>query len=190
MNRSDDSDDAIVRLAREAGGDGMAAAFARGLATSPLMPGGARSSRLLARAKAAIGAAPPSVASLVVRAIGGIIEVLAGEHRLGEVVAPLPVRGETRGGVLVRQPLGNREIVAHVDVRDGRFMVMLDLGRDAPARGTRVTLRRGDREVASEILRQGRVLLPEMGEGAWRIEVRDSGGWLGELDLLLTRHAA
>lgn len=188
MTREEESEQLARRL-RDVAGDGVEAALARALAATPEMPGGAHGARLVARAKAAIGAAPPSVVTLIIRAIGESIEVLAGEVRWGEV-APTPVRGETRGGVLVRHPLGRLELSAHVDVRGDKFLVMLDLGREAPGRGTRITLRRGDREVASEMLRQGRVLLPEMGEGQWRVEVRDSGGWLGELDLVLTRRAA
>jgi hypothetical protein len=67
---------------------------------------------------------------------------------------------------------------------------MLDLGLDAATRETRVALFRGSREVLSEGLRRGRVLLPELAPGRWRIEVRDRGGWVGALDLVLSNRAA
>lgn len=157
-------------------------------------PGGARGARLLARAKAAIGASTPSLATLVVRIVDGLLELVGGEGRLGEVVSPVAVRGAASGGLLVRHRLGDREVATHVDLRgEDRFAVMLDLGSDAAARGTRVSLLsldRGGREVASETLRQGRVLLPVLGRGAWRVELQDSGGWVGELDLVLGERAA
>lgn len=154
-------------------------------------PRGARGSRLMARAKAAIGVRAPALATLVVRALGDVVEVLAGDRRLGEVVTPVPVRGEGRGGVLVRHRLGRCDLATHVDVRRGdRFVVMLDLGAEAARRQTRIALFKGPREVLSEGLRQGRVLLPELAPGVWHVEVRDREGWVGGLDLVLSNRAA
>jgi len=94
----------------------------------------------------------------------------------------------------VRHRLGDREVATHVDARGpARFAVLLDFGSDAATRGTRVSLRsmaRGGREILSETLRQGRFLLPELGVGDWRVEIRDAAGWVGELDLVLGERAA
>ncbi len=190
-----DDDERLARLLKEAGGRDATALLAEALEAEASWPGGGQGARLMARAKAAIGCGPPSLARLVVRAIGEVIEVLAGDARPGEVLPPLPVRGEARGGVLIRQRLGHRDLVTHIDVREReRFAVILDLGGDAAARRTRVALFRAgpgdEREVMSEVLRQGRVLLPELAAGHWRIEVRDREGWVGALDLSLDNRAA
>lgn len=176
-------------LLRERHGGGSGAVLAEALLAADAFPDGMPGRRLLARAKAAIGAEPMSLATLVVRAIGEVIEVLTGEA--GKLVQALPVRGSGPGGVLVRQRLGEREIATHIDVRaDDRFVVMLDLGGDASERQTRVSLFKDEREVASEVLRQGRVLLPELSSGRWYVEVRETDGWVGGLDLVLTTRAA
>ena len=104
-----------------------------------------------------------------------MIQALAGDDR--QLVATAPVRGQSTGSVLVRQQLGDREFATHVDAREAdRFLVMLDFGVDATARGTRVSLFKDEREVSSEYLRQGRVLLPELSAGRWYLEVRDPDG--------------
>jgi len=181
----------LVRLIREWAGPTAAASLAEALAADEPFPEGMRGRRLLARAKAAIGAEPPSLATLVVRAIGEVIEVLAGDTGVGQVIAPVAVRGDLNRGVLFMQQLGERSIAAHIDAREGdRFVMMLDFGVDAAARGTRVTLFKDEREVASDALRQGRVLLPELTAGRWHVEVRDSDGWVGALDLQLMSRAA
>ncbi|MBL8783376.1 MAG: hypothetical protein JNJ59_00635 [Deltaproteobacteria bacterium] len=191
---SNREDELEVRLSRLGGSTGVEAALVAALEADAPFPEGARGARLLARAKAAIGAAPPSLATLIVRVIDGVLELVGGDGRLGEVVSPVAVRGGASGGVLVRHRLGDREVATHVDARsEGRFAVLLDFGSDAAARNTRVSLfsvDKGGREVASEVLRQGRVLLPELGVGAWRVEIEDSGGWVGELDLVLGERAA
>src|SRR5690349_15147761 len=115
-----DDDERLGHLVRESAGDGAAATLARALAAEAALPEGARGARLVARAKAAIGAQAPTFATLLIRAIGEVIEVLAGDARLGEV-APVPVRGDAKGGVLVRSRLGEREIATHVDARGDRF---------------------------------------------------------------------
>lgn len=172
---------------RHSGGDGAVLADAL-IAVEPF-PTGAPGRKLLARAKAAIGAEPMAISTLIVRAIGEVIELLTEGGR--QVVATVPVRGQSAGGVLVRQRLGDREFATHVDAREGdRFVVMLDFGVDATARGTRVSLFKDEREVTSEALRQGRVLLPELSAGRWYLEVRDPDGWVGGLDLVLATRAA
>lgn len=184
----------LGRLLRERAGSGAAAMLAEALMAAETFPEGARGRRLVARAKAAIGAESTSLVTLVVRAIGEVIEILTGDHGGGlepRVGAPVALRGDARGGVLVRQRIGDREIAAHVDAREGdRFVVMLDFGLDAAARGTRVALFKDEREVSSEALRQGRVLLPELGAGRWRVQVVDAEGWVGALDLVFVGRAA
>jgi hypothetical protein len=62
----------------------------------------------------------------------------------------------------------------------------MDLGADAAQALTRVTVLRGEREVASEAARQGRVMLPELAAGRWRVRISDREGWVGDLDLTLS----
>ena len=154
-------------------------------------PAGIAGQRLLARAKAAIGCAPPSLVSLVATDRRGAMALMAAHGRLGEVMAPRVLRGEADGGVLVSHPLGERELkTAIVPAGDGRFRVVVDLGHDAAARRVRVTVLRGDREVSSENARQGRVMLPTLSAGKWRLRITESAGWLGDLDLELVSEAA
>lgn len=164
---------------------------AGGIGSSTNFPGGIAGQRLLARAKAAIGCAPPSLVSLVATDRGGAMALMAAHGRLGEVMAPRVLRGEADGGVLVSHPLGERELkTAIVPAGDGRFRVVVDLGHDAAARRVRVTVLRGDREVSSENARQGRVMLPTLSAGRWRLRITESAGWLGDLDLELVSEAA
>lgn len=149
-------------------------------------PGGIPGERLLARAKAALGCAPPSLATLTATARGAMITLSGGAGRLGEVLAPRLLRGEGDGGVLLGHSLGGRELkTAIAPTGDGRFRVVLDLGHDAAERRARVTVLKGDREHASEAARRGRVLLPTLSAGHWRLRVTDGGGWIGDLDLEL-----
>lgn len=151
-------------------------------------PAGVPGLRLMARAKAAIGCARPSLVSLVAIEKGGTMELAAAHGRLGEVVAPRVVRGDADGGVLVCHPLGEREVkTAIVPTRDGRFRVVVDLGLDAAQRRVCVTVLRDEREVSSENARTGRVLLPTMAPGHWRLRLTEAETWVGDLDLEL-RH--
>lgn len=156
-----------------------------------VFPGGVPGERLLARAKAALGCAPPSLASLVATARGAVITLSGGAGRLGEVLAPRLLRGEGDGGVLVMHSLGGRDLkTAIAPTGDGRFRIVLDLGLDAAERRARVTVLKGDREHASEAARRGRVLLPTLAAGRWRLRLSDSRGWVGDLDLELVAEAS
>jgi hypothetical protein len=158
--------------------------------TTPAWPGGIEGQRLLARAKAALGCVRPSLVSLIAEERAGRVTLSPGHGRLGEVVAPTVARGEGESGVLVSHPLGEREVkTAIVPSGDGRFRVVLDLGHDAARRKTRVTMLHGGREVASENPRQGRVLLPMMAAGRWRLRITEAESWVGDLDLELISEA-
>lgn len=153
-------------------------------------PGGIAGERLLARAKAALGLAPPSLASLVATARGAAISLSGGAGRLGEVLAPRLLRGDGEGGVLLGHSLGGRELkTAIAPTGDGRFRVVLDLGSDAAERRARVTVLKDDREHASESARRGRVLLPTLSPGRWRLRITEGRGWVGDLDLDLVVEA-
>ncbi|MFO0751244.1 MAG: hypothetical protein U1F43_37085 [Myxococcota bacterium] len=109
----------------------------------------------MAEARAAIagiGAAKAPSVVLRIRALGERIEAFFGG---GELVEAALVRGDAPGGVLVRHAFGVGTASTHVDLAGGRFVVMVDLGADAPARGTAVVLARDERELASESLRKG-----------------------------------
>lgn len=149
-------------------------------------PRGHGAERLVARAKAALGCEAPSLASLAVTVLGGRLRVAPADGRAGEVVEPRVLRGGDDGGVLVSHRLGRREVATSIH-RSGaeRFSVLMDLGSDAAQALTRVTVLRGDREVASEAARQGRVMLPELTAGRWRVRISDRVGWVGDLDLTL-----
>lgn len=152
----------------------------------PRFPDGHGAERLIARARAAIGCERPRLASLeVVAAANGLVPSSSGQ-RAGEVMSPLVLRGGADGGCLVRHELGGREVATAVHrSAHGRFAVVLDLGVDADRRGVRVTLERHGRELSSELARQGRVALPEVSEGRFRIRLEDRGGWIGDIDLAL-----
>ncbi len=156
-------------------------------------PEGIRGERMRARARAAMGlnGGGRQLVELVLRAFGTRLEALVGTPGLSALATPVAVRGEADGGMLVRTTLGERDIATYVDARpDGRFMILLDLGEDAAARRMRVTVSRGDREISSEVARLGRMRLPEMAVGMYRVRVEDVGGWVGDLDLRLERPAA
>lgn len=173
-----DKDEGLGRLR-----DAMAAEGAQ-------WPAGVPGERLLARAKAALGCAPPCLASWVATARGAVITLSGGAGRLGEVVAPRPVRGDGDGGVLLGHSLGGRDLkTAIAPTGDGRFQVVLDLGSDAAERRMRVTVMRDEREHASEAARRGRVLLPTLSPGRWRLRITEGRGWLGDLDLELVTEA-
>jgi hypothetical protein len=67
-------------------------------------------------------------------------------------------------------------------------VVTVDLWGDA--QGTRVTLFHGARELASEVARSGRVLLPELASGRYRVVLDDGAETVGELDLAFEGAAA
>ncbi len=149
-------------------------------------PAGHGAARLLARAKAALGCEAPSLASLAVTVADGRLGVERADGRVGEVMKPL-LRGGDDGGVLVSHRLGRRDVSTSIHrAADGRFSVLMDLGVDAAHALTRVTVLRGEREVASEAARQGRVMLPELSSGRWRVRISDREGWVGDLDLTLS----
>lgn len=178
----------LQRLLREARGRTATATLAAALADDEGgLPAGARGARLMARARAAAGL-DGHRASIVVRAIDQVIEVLSGGLSL-----PARVRGEARAGVLVRERLGDHEVAAHIDLIEECFLVTLDLGVDAAARGVRValfTMARDGREVASDAVTQGRLRLPEMASGQWQVRLQDAAGWSATLDLDLAHRAA
>lgn len=139
-----------TRVARAIGrGDARCCIDGRGA----LVPDGRRAERLMARARLAAEVESRPRASLVVRVIGRLIEVLG-----GAVSTAALVRGEVaQDGVLVREVLGGYPIGAHVEVPVARrFMVTLgsrrrgrrawrsgDVVGDGP-RGARDGLRGGD----------------------------------------------
>ena len=156
-------------------------------------PDGVRGERLMARARTSMGLSGGGrqLVELVLRAIGTRLEALVGTPGMSALVTPVAIRGDADGGMLVRAKLGERDIATYADARpDGRFMILLDLGEDAAERRMRVTVSRGDREISSEMARLGRMRLPEMTVGTYRVRVEDMAGWVGDLDLRLERPAA
>jgi len=149
-------------------------------------PNGIAAARLIARAKAAIGVETPRLATLAVTLLGERLVVANPEGRPGEVIRPQALRGDGEGGVLVSHQLGRRAVATSVHRGgSGRFAVVMDLGADAARLMTRVAVLSGDREVSSEMARQGRLLLPELKAGRWRVRISDRLGWVGDLDLSL-----
>lgn len=185
----DDDLDRLAHLVRESRARSAVATLAAALtAEVRSFPTGQRAERLMARARLAAEVESRPRVSLVVRVIGQLIEVLG-----GAVSTAALVRGGTQDGVLVREVLGGYPIGAHIEVVERRFMVTLDLGAEAAARGVRVTLlamAREGREMASEAATQGRVRLPEMVPGQWQVQLQDAAGWCATLDLDLVHHAA
>ena len=176
MNDEIDEIDEIERLLQELRESGEST-----------FPTGHGAARLLARAKAALGCEAPSLASLAVIVAGGRLRLERSDGRVGEVMRPQTLRGGDDGGVLVSHRLGRREVSTSIHrAGDGRFSVLMDLGVDAAHALTRVTVLRGEREVASEAARQGRVMLPELAAGRWRVRISDRDGWVGDLDLTLS----
>lgn len=172
------------------------AAIAAALATAPTdVPplSAARELALRRRARAIYRPEQRGVLRLTLRAIGRAIEVL---DLVGESLTPVPVRSAAPGedGVLVRHRFGRHEVTAHVSCpSDARFVIMLDVWGD-PSRAAqgavRLSLFRGERELASEIPRRGRALFPAIGAGHYRVVLSDEGGYVGELDLTLAREEA
>lgn len=201
MGAHEDEDETMAALlrARAAVSPADAAAIAALRAEAPWPTQLGR--RLEAEAMLAIAARRWRLADAVlrIRAVGRRIEAFFGpsdvgrmrvaEAGPGELVQAADVRGDAPGGVLVRHALGLGEAATHVDVAGDRFVVMVDLGPDAPGRGVRVSLLRDGRELASEALRKGRWLLPTLPAGAYRLSTRDRDGVVAELDLVLERSA-
>jgi len=164
--------------------DAMVAALS---AEAQWSPGTA--ARLVAHAHAALRARVCAVHSVAlrVRALGDRIEAFFGRVGEGQLVQAAQARGDAPGGVLVRHAFGAGEASTHVDLAGERFVVMIDLGADAPARRTRVALVRDGRELASENLRKGRWLLPTLSAGAYHLRATDESGAAADLDLVLER---
>jgi|GEM_PF-2457563 len=162
--------------------------LARGFAGEHPFPEGARGERLVARAREIFQPKRPGVLKLVLRQLRGALEVV---EAVGDLLEPVPARGERGEGVLVRHRFGDREVTAHVSSSESpRFVVTLDLwGEPTPSR-TRVSLFRDGRELASELPRTGRVMLPELPAGSYRVVLTEAGEYVGELDLTFASAAA
>ncbi|PKN58392.1 MAG: hypothetical protein CVU56_05880 [Deltaproteobacteria bacterium HGW-Deltaproteobacteria-14] len=167
---------------------GVGRLLASGYGAEASFPTGPRGERLLARARAIFLPERPGVLKLVLRHLRGALEVI---EAVGDLLEPAPARGDGNDGVLVRHRFGDREVTAHVSASEApRFVVTLDIwGARAPS-ATRVSLFRGDRELASELPRTGRVMLPELPPGQYRVVLSDAGEYVGELDLTFTSAAA
>ncbi|TNF29893.1 MAG: hypothetical protein EP329_14700 [Deltaproteobacteria bacterium] len=162
--------------------------LAHGFGGREAFPSGARGDALLTRARAIYQPQRPGVLRLVLRQIRGALEVV---EALGDLLEPVPARGDDHEGVLVRQRFGDREVTAHVSASEApRFVVTLDLWGEPATSRTRVSLFRGDRELVSEHPRSGRVMLPEVPPGDYRVVLTDGGEYVGELDLTFTSAAA
>ncbi len=178
----------VERLLREVRRRSATATLAAALRVDESeFPTGARGARLMERAREAAGLTRVARATVVVRVIGQVIEALT-----GGLSPAVQVRGGSQEGVLIRQQLGEHEVTTHLDVDDG-FVVTLDLGVDAAARGVRVTLfamAAQEREVASDAVTQGRLRLPRLAAGLWQVRLRDAAGWSALLDLDLAYREA
>ena len=142
-----------------------------------------RADALEHRARALFDDVRPGVLRMVVRAIGKTIEVL---DLVGEVLEPVPVRSAAKEGLLVRHRFGDHDVTAHVScTRPARFGILLDIWADPVPDTVRFSLFRGERELASEIPRKGRVLFPSVDPGFYRVVVSDHEGYVGELELTL-----
>lgn len=162
--------------------------LASGLGAETAFPTGPRGERLRARARAIFEPERPGVLKLVLRHLRGALEVI---EAVGDLLEAAPARGDRNEGVLVRHRFGDREVTAHVSATESpRFVVTLDLWGDPAPSVTRVSLFRGDRELASELPRTGRVMLPELPPGQYRVVLSDAGEYVGELDLTFTSAAA
>ena len=128
---------------------------------------------------------------LKIVALGARLEAMfqGGDVAAGQVLTPAQVRGDAPGGLLVAHKIGSRAVSTHVDIDGDRFVVMMDLGREAAERGTRVSLLRDGRELASEVPMKGRWLLPRLAPGAYSVRVPEADGSVAELDLVLERSA-
>jgi hypothetical protein len=78
--------------------------------------------------------------ALRVRAMGARIEAFFGRAGEAQLVQAAQARGDAPGGVLVRHAFGAGEASTHVDLAGDRFVVMIDLGADAPAKKTKVAV--------------------------------------------------
>lgn len=150
-------------------------------------PRGVRGARLLTRARQ-LGAPAVPIAALVVRRLARALEVA---HWTGTRPEPVAIRGALDGGVLVRERLGSHEVVAHVaETTNARFIVTLDVVGATSRDRIRATLSRGGRELASELLRGERWLLPPLGVGHYRVALDGGDGRVGNLDLSFEDAAA
>ncbi|MCB9736284.1 MAG: hypothetical protein H6745_27165 [Deltaproteobacteria bacterium] len=166
---------------------GLAQALASAYDSEEAFPNGARGARLLSRARQ-LGSPSLPLAALVVRRLARALEVA---HWTGIRPEPVAIRGALDGGVLVRERLGAHEVVAHVaEAANARFIVTLDvLGASSSGR-LRATLVREGRELASELLRGDRWLLPPLAVGHYRVAFVGNDGPVGNLDLSFEDAAA
>lgn len=130
----------------------------------------------------AAGARGLQAVLLRVRALGRRLEAVVGG---GVPVLAADVRGDAPSAVLLQHPFGDQTATTHVALVGARFEVMIDFGLASVDVGTRASLRRGGRELASEVLRQGRWLLPALREGAYEVVATDRSGKRAQLDLVL-----
>lgn len=123
----------------------------------------------------------PNVLRVIVEALGRQLRVL---ELIGEALEPVPVRSARSEDILVRQRFGDHAITAHISCADTRrFGILLDVWGDSLRDTVRFSLFRGERELASDVPRGGRVQLPTVPAGAYRVAVSDERGYLGDFEL-------
>jgi hypothetical protein len=147
-----------------------------------------QAARLESRARGIFRERTPELLRLVVRAIGRALEVV---DLSGRQLEPVPVRTQQDEGVLVRHRFGSHDLTAHVTSPEpATFAILVDVwGEPEAKRSVRLSLFRGERELASEVPRKGRVLFPAVRAGCYRVVLSDPAGYAGEIDLTL-QHAA
>lgn len=177
-----------LRRRAEKGGEADAGDECSAEVLAVAFPDGARAAAMLGRARALFRTERPGVLRLAVQRLARTLEVL---EAIGDVLTPVPVRGDADDGVLVRHRFGDREVAAHVCAGDGlRFLVTLDLQPPVDAQPVRVSLFRGHRELMSEVARRGRVTFPELPPGRYRVTLTTGQERFGELDLSFAAAAA
>ncbi len=139
---------------------------------------------LLARGRTVFRARPSDLLHIVIRLIDDALELV---HTTGAAPAAASVRSAESAGVFVSQQVGAWDVHTHTSYsRGGDFAILLDMTlHDADMRDPgvgrrgaglswgepRVTLLRGERELASHVAQRGRVLLAGVRPGTYRLQL-------------------
>ena len=137
---------------------------------------------LVEAARALFHPVRPHVLRVGLEAIGTSLRVA---ELVGGCLEPAPVRSAMEDGVLVERRMGAHTVAAHLSCHEpSRFDILVDVWPDHDDPGpVRLSLYRDGRELASEVARHGRVLLPSVAAGRYRVVLTDRSGYAGELDL-------
>lgn len=158
---------------------------------------------LLARARGVFRPRPSDLLRIVVRVVDDALELVlaTGRSTMAAGAPSAAMRTDQPQGVLVTQPVGPWDVHTHTSYsRGGGFAILLDMTlRDGESEGSgsgwagmaesaqepRITLLRGERELASHVADRGRVMLSGVSPGTYRLQLTHGREAVGGIALEL-----